>query len=454
MNKIHNIVGRITKVKYTKNDMDLVLDFLENMQDNKVEQNVFFEYCKKFKIAPWVYLRLSSEQLLHYLDNEFKLIFEQEYLKVLLQNEDRNEQAAIVLKEFVANGIEVIVLKGNVFTQTIYNSFGYKRMNDFDILIKKQDWSKVQDIYKNLDFIPLGFGWTGEKHKATNFSHTGIPYMSRNLKCMVGSQWGLKAPTSSYKFDIDEIWETAEDFDFKGIKVKKLSPKNNLLHLVLHLGVYKCGVRDCMDIYNLLLTENIETQDLNQFFSKANGLDKAFFALDLCNKMANVPDYAVVKSLDNGKKSLIKTILEKRHKAMNEAENWHVSYNNYFQDIEKNVVYSNVFHSFHIKFVFFFKIIRQMFFPKSKVALLFIEKSHQPTMFNKIKAFFMAPYYILSLLAEEIGLKATFFILAKLFVNLIFSVKNYIKPKPNYFDFLEQQGINPQSVKKMVSNVQ
>ena len=66
----------------------------------------------------------------------------------------------------------------------------------------------------------------------------------------------------------------------------------------------------------------------------------------------------------------------------------------------------------------------------------------------------MAPYYILSLLAEEIGLKATIFILAKLFVNLILSVSNYIKPKPNYFDFLENQGINPQSVKNMVSNVQ
>lgn len=454
MSRFFNIVGRITKVDFSQEDTEIITVFLSAIKSDVNQQKEFFEYCNKSKIAAWVYLRLKDNSFLDYLSAEIILLFKEQFESILSQNEARNAAVLEVLKAFVANNIDVIVLKGNVFTHTIYKSVGYKRMNDFDILIKKEDWSKIQDIYKEMDFIPLGFGWTGEKHEATNFSHTGIPYISRNLKCMIGSQWGLKAPTSSYKMDLDDIWDTAEEFDFYGIKLKKLSPKNNLLHLILHLGVYKCGVRDCMDIYNLIQTESIDKQSLQQTLIAANGQDKAFFALSLCKEMANVPDVAILDLFDNKKPSLIKSIFKKRMIAIHESQDWQVSYNDYFQDIEKNVVYFNIFHEFHIKLIIFLKIIRQLFFPKPKMALKMIEKAHRPTIGNKIKAFFVAPFYVLALLSEEVGLKAVIFILVKLFVNLIGSVFNYFKPKQNYFDFLEKQGIDPQTVKNLVSNVQ
>ena len=454
MDKIFNIVGPLTKVEYNKEDIAKITTFLCEIKTDFNLQNDFFEYCKKSKIAAWIYIRLKDNSFFEYFAVEVVSLFEQEFQKFLLQNEERNETMVNVLKAFVANNIDVIVLKGNVFTQTIYKNFGYKQMNDFDILIKKEDWSKIQDIYQELNFIPLGFGWTGEKHQATNFSHTGIPYISRNLKCMIGSQWGLKAPTSTYKFDLDEIWKTAEYYDFYGIPLKKLSSKNNLLHLILHLGVYKCGVRDCMDIYNLLLTENIKKQNLQHTFITTNGLDKAFFALNLCNKMANVPDVETLNLLDNKKQSSLKKKYQKRIKAIYESQDWQVSYNDYFQDIEKNVVYFNIFHDFHVKLKIYFKIIKQIFFPKSEMALKFIEKAHKPSLANKIKAFFVAPFYILALLSEEIGLKAVYFILLKLFINLIGSIFNYFVPKQNYFDYLEKRGIEPKTVKNLVNNVQ
>ncbi|MBC7438840.1 MAG: nucleotidyltransferase family protein [Flavobacterium sp.] len=454
MNKNYNIAGRITKVKYNEDDLSQITAFLNEIQADESRQNDFFDYCKNTKIAAWVYIRIKDCHFVDYLNAEVVSLFEKEFQKILLQNEQRNDAVIPILKSFVENDIDVIVLKGNVFTQTIYKSFGYKRMNDFDILIKKEDWSKIQDIYQKLNFIPLGFGWTGEKHQATNFSHTGIPYISRNLKCMIGSQWGLKAPTSSYKFNINEIWETAEDYDFKGIKVKKLSAKNNLLHLVLHLGIYKCGVRDCMDIYNLLLTENIEKYNFAKIFIDANGLVKAFFAFNLCHKMASIPDSETLNLVDNTKPSLLKKIYHKRIKAIDESQNWQVSYNDYFQDIEKNVVYFNIYHEFHVKLKIYVRIIQQIFFPKSEMALKFIEKSHQPTILNKIKAFFIAPFYVLALLSEEIGLQATLYILVKLFFNLIESISNYFIPQQNYFDYLEKQNIDPKTVKNLVNNVQ
>ena len=88
------------------------------------------------------------------------------------------------------------------------------------------------------------------------------------------------------------------------------------------------------------------------------------------------------------------------------------------------------------------------------MALKFIEKSHKPTILNKIKAFFIAPFYVLALLAEEIGLQATLYILVKLFFNLLGSITNYFIPKQNYFDYLDKQNIDPKTVKNLVNNVQ
>lgn len=454
MNSFFKIIGKLTKVTLALEDKNEILFFLESLKNNHGKQQDFFFYCEKRKIAAWIYVRLKKELLLSFFTTDTLALFSKEYEIILKQNNERNEQAVQVLEEFKKDNIDVIILKGNVFTQTIYNDFGYKRMNDFDILIKKEDWSKIQDIYFKLGFIPLGFGWTGEKHKATNFSHTGIPYMSRNLKCMIGSQWGLKAPTAHYKVNMDELWETAEPHEFIGVKVKKLSPKYNLLHLILHLGTHKCGVRDCMDIYNLLLVENIDESELKSLFIKTKCLDKAFFALSLCHNMSNVPNNNLLEKFENNTNSYLKNKLKKRLESIYKAEDWYISYNDYFQDIEKNVVYSNIFHSFNLKLVLFFKVLKQLFLPRLPIGLQFIEKAHQPTFWHKTKVFFTAPYCILLMLKEEIGLKVTFLILVKLFANLLLSPLNYFKPKETYFDYLIKKGIDPQTIKNIVSNVQ
>jgi hypothetical protein len=125
--------------------------------------------------------------------------FEDFYKKIKNQNENRNKEALNFLQKFEDKAIDVVILKGNLLLNTIYNDVGYKKMNDFDMLIHSKDWKAVQTIYEELKYIPLGFGWAGEKQEPAKFSHTGMSFISPNYHCITGTQWGLKSPTSSYK---------------------------------------------------------------------------------------------------------------------------------------------------------------------------------------------------------------------------------------------------------------
>ncbi len=442
----------LSKVTLSKDDAEQIAVFINTIAKNGDLENEFFNYCSKWKLAPWIYTQMNRLGLAQRLSKETIKLFEDAHTKITNDNERRNAEAVRFLKEFKKHNIEVVILKGNLFAHTIYKDPGYKRMNDFDILIHMEDWDKIQEIYFSLGYIPLGFGWSGEKQKAAKFSHVGMSFISQDFSCIIGSQWGLKSPTTQYKVNIDEAWKTAVPFDFYGVSVKQLSPEYNLLHLILHMGIYKCGIRDCMDVYNYLLIEKIDEQEFHGLISKTRAIDKTAFTIKLCDICSGT--LGALSASIKPENSFITRRLNKRLIAFQESGDFQNSYNDYFQDIEKIVIYFNLFPAFHKKLLFYFIVLKFVFFPKKSVALKFIDRSEQGSVINILKARVAAPYFVFSLIAQEIGWKFTFLLFLKLFFDLILSLKNYVIKKESYFDYLKSRGIDPKAIEKAVKNIQ
>lgn len=447
-------ISKLSQIEILPDELKIIADYLRSLKDDLVSQEDLFNYCLQWKLAPWIYTQLLrnnfDKDLLPEILEKFKAVHD----KIVLENEERNSEARKFLTEFEKNGIEVIILKGNLFAHTIYKDVGYKKMNDFDILIHPKDWVKAQEIYFELGYIPLGFGWSGEKQKPAKFSHTGIPFISSNFKCIIGTQWGLKSPTSGYKVDIEDAWKKSLAFDFYGIPCRQLSPEYNLLHLILHMGIYKCGVRDCMDVYNLMASQKMDSIELNRLFSESKSEDKAAFTLAMSNVCSKHSSQDLIDSIRKKHNSFIGKRLQKRMKMIAETKDIHGSYNDYFQDIEKNVLYFNIVNKFHQKGYFYLKILRQIYFPETELTLKFIDKSHKSAWFNKLEGRLKGPWFSFSMIAQEIGWKVTLLLFTKLFVDLTISSIYYIIPKENYFDYLSKKGIDPSSIKKAVANVQ
>lgn len=452
MNDNFYIASRLSKIRMTEQEAERVREKLEMMREDEKCQIDFFNWCRQWKMAPWIFTRVLREGLSGYIAPAVLEEFRKMHERIEEQNKNRNAEAVKFLRAFRDAGIDVCILKGNLFAHSFYRDIGYKRMNDFDILIHPRDWVKAQEIYAKLNYIPMGFGWSGEKQAPASFSHTGIPYISRNFQCIIGTQWGLKSPTTHYKVDLDEAWATARDFDLFGVTVKQLSPEYNLLHLILHMGVFKCGLRDCMDVYNLLLHEKMDENKVVRLLEKTDAVDKAFFTLQLANYCSeSVPQSLLSRLQPSGflaKRSRL------RERAIEESSDFHISYNDYFQDIEKNVLYFNIVHKFHQKLVFYLRILRQIYFPARETALQLIDKKHKPTFWNRVRSFFVAPYLVFALIAQEIGWKFTILLFIKLFFDVIISLINYIIPRESYFAWLKKQNIDPKEIQRAVSNVQ
>ena len=373
----------LSRVNLNQEEKDSILNGLNERRENTA-QNDFFQYCKNWKLAPLVYSQIVENNWERYFEadvlDEFKSMYEQ----AKIQNTKRNIRAVEFLKAFEEEGIDAIVLKGNYLAHKAYEEVGYKIMNDFDVLIHKEDWGRIQDVYLRLGYIPLGFGWSGEKEEPASFSHVGMPFISPDFTCIIGSQWGIKSPTTSYHVDIEDVWKTAKPFNFCGIEVKALSTEYHLLHLILHMGIYKCGIRDCMDLYNLMRTETIDETEMERIIHHANAEQKTRFTMILCNLCCPIFDEKFINKIASKSKDFLGTRLDRRLEVMKATEDFQESYNDYFQDIEKEVIYFNLFPQFHLKSIFYLKILRLVYFPKTQVALKLNDRAHVPTFWNKM----------------------------------------------------------------------
>lgn len=447
------LASRWTWVDPTPEELEENRRLLTEQVRTPEDEAAFFDYCKQWKLAPWMRSQLVKYRAFDQFGEATKNAFDALYQAVLEQNQARNANALQVLHTFNEQGIAAAVLKGNYLAHEVYRDPGYKRMNDFDMLIHRADWDRIQDGYLTKGYIPLGFGWSGEKEKPAKFSHVGMSFISPDFKCILGSQWGLKSPTTKYNDCIDQAWETVSDGDFLGEPVKVLSTEFHLLHLILHMGIYKCGIRDCMDVYNLLRAKRVNPDILIPLLIKANAVEKAYFTLTMANLSApGVADYILEKL--QPKNDFVTKRCRKRVALHQRTGDYQTAYNDYFQDIEKEVIYFNLFPKFHLRFIFLMRIYKLIYFPKNEVVRKLNDKQAGT---NAVQLFFLripTTHRIFSLIAQEIGWKFTLLIFVKLSIDWIVSLKNYFVPTTSYFDYLKSKNIDPKAIEKVVKNIQ
>jgi len=455
MNTKFYIASRLSKIKINAEEKSQIEHYFSKLSANQVEQDNFFQYCKNWKLAPWIFIQMNRNGLINNLSEKTMLDFKAVYDKVWLENENRNNEASNFLAEFTKEGIDVAILKGNLFIHSVYQEIGYKKMNDFDMLIHLDDWPKVQEIFFRLGYIPLGFGWGGEKGKAAKYSHAGLSFMSPNYKCITGTQWGIKSPTSKYTIKAADIWKETLDFEFNGLKIKQLSPEYNVLHLILHMGVYKIGIRDCMDIYNLLLAdENFKENKFIELCKKSNAVDKAWFTLQLTNLCSGTTSLSLLEKLRPEKENFLVRRLNARLRMSEKTGDMQLSYNDYFHDVEMVVFTISIFPEFHKKLFLYFKLFKIMFWPKAELLLKLSDYTAFPGIFKWVGARFKAPYYTFSLIGEEIGIKITILLFVKTFFDILISLKNYILKKESYIEYLTNRGLNVEEIKNAVKEIQ
>jgi len=216
--------------------------------------------AKEHSLAPLLYRTLKMEGRLQQVTEEVGSSLRQAYLANVARNLMLNKALVEVLDAFETHGIQAIVLKGAVLSETIYPDIGTRPMADVDLLVRPEDLPQIEVILTDLGYE---LRWSYELSEAfcRRFRSELIAYSDR-WHASIDIHWHLLNQTWFHRvcsIDLSALWADTRPMVIGKAQALQLAPEHNLLHLCVHLALqhdYQ-GILWYVDIDRVARSEDI-----------------------------------------------------------------------------------------------------------------------------------------------------------------------------------------------------
>ena len=158
-----------------------------------------------------------------------------DYLSTAARNTLIYSEFKKVAESFKDKEIDVIVMKGAALAELIYQDIGLRSMSDVDLLIRKEDIKRANDVLEDMGYYAVDLS----RFDGSDSYLTTCDYRSENpLHPSFHVHWhivnsSIPAPYSS-KINMDEIWREAVQVKIADVRVLSMSPHHFLIHLCEH----------------------------------------------------------------------------------------------------------------------------------------------------------------------------------------------------------------------------
>jgi hypothetical protein len=220
---------------------------------------------------------------------ELRASLEEATSKVARENSERVVKGLPVLRDLEAAGARVLVLKGNAIAQSVYGDPGYKKMNDIDLLVRKDALARVRQVFRDHGLLAAASLEGDDGSKQEKYSHHWPPHFTPDLGCVFGTHWDLVSPLTPYRLDVAGLWSRARELDFHGLRCLRLGSEDFLHHLLLHLPRYKTGLKELADIFNLVRAESVDEALLKKLIEKAGTWEPVYHSARLTSTLVPSP---------------------------------------------------------------------------------------------------------------------------------------------------------------------
>lgn len=224
------------------------------------------------KMLHTIYEKAYNSGIISETDSDFK-IWKNQY--ILYKTRDTRQQIAKdeIIDVLTENGIRVMPLKG-LLIKDLYPNTYLRQMTDLDILIDKDNKSKVKSLLKSIGYKEFE---GGKKH----FSMVKKPSINLEIH--------LKIFENDWNECFSDVWENAEE---KSKNLYIMSKEDLILHNIMHSAEHLLsagiGIRAITDLYVLkkaypevLISENflskLDNYGLTDFFNVINNICQVWF---------------------------------------------------------------------------------------------------------------------------------------------------------------------------------
>ncbi|MDQ1318624.1 MAG: hypothetical protein QG588_2286, partial [Candidatus Poribacteria bacterium] len=139
-----------TVLLYSINADNQKMDIDKLKQLSIDDWNEIMPYIEKHRIGPLFYYRLRLDNLDSYIPDEFIKKLQEIHRYTAGDNVRMYFKISKVFSKLIDEGIPFIVEKGAALAELIYPSIGLRYMRDVDMLVKKEDTTRIEKVMINL----------------------------------------------------------------------------------------------------------------------------------------------------------------------------------------------------------------------------------------------------------------------------------------------------------------
>jgi hypothetical protein len=208
----------------------LLLDIIDERQSfsfENIEQEKFISLIKFHNIAPLVFYNLQKYS--QNVPSGIYTLLKSNYLFNISLNLKFWKEFLEINKICKQNNIALVPLKGMDILLRFYPAFDLRSMADIDILIKEEQFTKVEKILTDLGYQKKLLGFKEEywrKHQCHIAFHKG--------HTMVEVHWALDFKRTD-RIILPRLWQRLQEKQAGNHKINIMSPEDSLFSFSLHL---------------------------------------------------------------------------------------------------------------------------------------------------------------------------------------------------------------------------
>lgn len=269
-------------VKMKKTNLEFLSLLKSSLKNEKYDgEKIDFEdlvYIYKMSeihhVVPMIYNAAYNEDFFKECDANFQAMFKSSAFRYIFSQIQRTNHFLEVYKKLSEKNIKILVFKGIIF-RNMYNNPDDRISSDEDILIKKEDYEKVKEI-----FLSEGFEFIDKGEECAYFSKsTGLCIeVSTSLFSHESKAYGHLNKL------FEDVFEKSIKINIDKIDILTLSHEQHLIYIVFHnmkhflTGGF--GIRQVADFSKYIETYG-EYINWEKFWSDLKDLNYDTFALNL-----------------------------------------------------------------------------------------------------------------------------------------------------------------------------
>lgn len=203
------------------------------------------------RITPLLWHRLKRENLETLVPEAAAAQLQEAAGRNTFNNLRLNGEISKLLAVLEKENIPLILLKGIVMANAIYENIGLREMNDIDVLAHPGDLERIAAILTGMGYQPMKpldvkYSIQAEHH---------LPGLIKKGHAKIEVHWNITHPGKPYSMDPRGLWERAMSMQIAGHNTLMLSAEDLLLHLCLHtsyLHPFTFGLRPFCDIAEII----------------------------------------------------------------------------------------------------------------------------------------------------------------------------------------------------------